>query len=138
LKIKEMISKTKIKQLKTIFTEEKNILLVYIFGSVLQDNQHEESDADVAVLFKIYPDFEELSALLNKLENIFKQKVDLGILNDASPVFRYQVLSKGEVIYMHDSGSRDYFIIKTINEYDDLNYYRNIQEKNLLKGRIYA
>ena len=133
-----MISKSLIKQIKKVFINEHNIILAFLFGSILTDNQHDESDVDIAVLFKTKPDYNSLSMLVNKIEDILPYKVDLSILNDSSPVFRMQVLSKGELVYMHDSKSRDYFIIKTINEYDDLNYYRNIQEKNLLKGRIYA
>ena len=133
-----MISKSKIKQLEKKFINEKNILLAFLLGSALTDEQHEESDVDIAVLFQTKPGYSELSTLINKVEDILHYKVDLSILNDSSPVFRMQVLSKGELVYMHNSRTRDYFIIKTINEYDDLNYYRNIQEKNLMKGRIYA
>ena len=133
-----MISKSSIKQIEKIFINEQNILLAFLFGSVLTGDQHEESDVDIAVLFKTKPEYNSLSTLINKIEDILHNKVDLGILNDASPVFRMQVISNGELIYVRDSRSRDYFIIKTINEYDDLNYYRNIQEKNILNGRIYV
>lgn len=133
-----MISKSKIKQLEKLFTKEQNILLAFVFGSVLTNNQHEESDVDIAVLYHDKPDYHTFSTLANNVEDILHQNIDLSSLNDTSPVFRMQVLSKGKLVYMHDSKTRDYFIIKTVNEYDDLNYYRNIQEKNLLKGRMYA
>ncbi|MEJ2055062.1 MAG: nucleotidyltransferase domain-containing protein [Calditrichaceae bacterium] len=133
-----MLSHSNINQLKKIFTEADNVLLVFMIGSVLHGEQHEESDVDVAVLFKIKPGYDERLELINKIEDIFNQEVDLGILNDASPVFRYQVISKGKLIYMKDSKARDYFVLKTLNEYSDLSYYRSIQEKTILKGRIFA
>jgi predicted nucleotidyltransferase len=109
-----------------------------LYGSYLRDERHEESDVDVAILFRRKPGYKELTILINKLEDIFERIVDLGILNDASPVFRFQVISKGKLIYMKESKARDYFIIKTINDYDDLSYYRAIQETDILKGRLFA
>ena len=125
-------------RLKKYFENQNRVNLAYLFGSVLTNQQHEESDLDIAVLFAEKPGLDELSGIVIDLEKILPYKVDLGVLNDSSPVFRMQVLTKGKLIYMNNSKTRDLFAIKTANEYDDLKYYRNVQEKNLLKGRIFA
>ncbi|MCB0284787.1 MAG: hypothetical protein H6627_07955 [Calditrichae bacterium] len=47
------------------------------------------------------------------------------------PVFKMQVIKNGKVLFVDNSKTRDIFIINTVNAYDDLKYYRNIQEKSL-------
>ena len=48
-----------------------------------------------------------------------------------------QVLKNGLVV-KKDSHTYNDFFVRTLNEYDDLKYYRQEIEKNILKGRIYA
>jgi predicted nucleotidyltransferase len=132
------MQKNIIKNLKKYFEDRNEVRLAYLFGSVLTGQMHEESDVDIAVLFAEKPDLRNLSEIINDLEEILHQKVDLGVLNDSSPIFRMQVITKGKLIYMGNSKTQYLFVIKTVNEYDDLKYYRNIQEKNLMKGRIFA
>jgi len=49
-----------------------------------------------------------------------------------------QVVSKGKCIFSKNDKVRYNFIIKTVNEYDDLSYYRAIQQKDILKGKLFA
>ena len=126
------------RKLKTFFENQQDINLVYHFGSSLSGKQNEESDLDIAILFSEQPGPEKILQLIEQLTDLFNNEVDLGILNNASPIFRMQVISKGKNIYFRNSKIKSNFVIRAANEYDDLNYYRHIQEKNILKGRLFA
>jgi len=48
-----------------------------------------------------------------------------------------QVL-KNSLVVKKDTYTYNDFFARTLNEYDDLKYYRQEIEKNILKGRIYT
>ena len=125
-------------KLKAFFENQRDIDLVYHFGSSLAGKMHEESDLDLAILFDEKPDYQRVLQLIEQLAGIVQKEVDLGVLNDSSAVFRMQVISKGVDIYCRDEKIKNYFVIRTANEYDDLSYYRQIQEKGILKGKLFA
>jgi uncharacterized protein len=64
--------------------------------------------------------------------------VDIVVLNSASPVIKMQVLKKGALLISKDRKVYHEFIVRTVNEYDDLKRTRKEIENNILKGRIYA
>jgi len=134
-----MKSKLKAPQkLKTFFKNQSDIDLVYQFGSSLSEDQHEESDLDIAVLFNEIPQAQRILQLVDQLNDIITSEVDLAVLNDASPIFLMQVVAKGKIIFCRDPKINSYFVIRTVNMYDDLSYYRRSQEKNILKGRLFG
>jgi len=125
-------------KLSGLFEKYLSVSIAYLFGSALTGVMHEESDIDIAVLFDPKPDFFSRLELTNRLCDLLGQTVDLALLNDASPIFKMQVISKGKLIFCRNSKVNSYFVMRTVNEYDDLSYYRKIQEKNILKGRTFA
>ena len=127
-----------INKLKEYFENHPEVILVYLFGSSITGKQHPGSDVDIAVLFNQRPDFEKILKMQGDLEKIVIKDVDLVVLNDAPPVLRKQVLSKGREIFCRDNKTKYYFIIKTMNEYDDLKYYRKILERNIQEKPILA
>lgn len=126
------------KKLNSFLKKQTDLLLAYQFGSSLSGDLHEESDIDFAILFDKKPSYQRVLELTEKLTDILNKEVDLSILNEASPIFCMQVISKGINIYCRDTKARSYFVIRTVNEYDDLSYFRRFQQKNILKGRIFA
>jgi len=124
--------------LKSYFKEIPDIVVVYLFGSFLVGDVHQESDLDIAVLFKNKSDLQEQIKLQNDLTRLCGYEVDLAILNGASPIFIRQVIDKGKEVYCGDNKSKNLFIIRVLNEYDDLKYFRRSIEENILNGRIYA
>jgi len=133
-----MINHSQKAKLAHYFKKKNNSELAFIHGSVLTGYRHEESDFDIAVLFKQKPDFNVIADTINELEEIVENNVDLGVLNDASPIFAQQVITKGEILFEKNSSFKARYFLKVYNEYYDLKYYRNIQEKTLLKGAIFA
>jgi len=127
-----------LKKLSDYFRRQPNVIVAYLHGSYARGIARAASDVDIAVLFSRMPDFFEISRLQTELSEIAKKEVDLSILNNASPIFARQVLEKGVEVYCRVSREKNKFILKTLNEYDDLKYYRQQIEKNILKGRIFA
>ena len=117
--------------------QRTNFLLVFLFGSFARGFGTDESDVDVAIMFKKVPDFYELSDLQEELSGHVGKEVDIVILNTASPVLRMQVLRYGLMI-KKDQRTYNDFYVNTLNEYDDLKYFRKEIEDNILRGRIYA
>lgn len=125
-------------EIKNFLNSRDDVLLAFVFGSFIEDRQTEESDIDIAILFKQRPDFSTLTEIIDTLSGIAKREADIVVLNDSSPIIRMQVLKKGRLIKkINDSVYNDFFT-RTIKEYDDLKRIRKEQEKNILRGRIYA
>ena len=121
-----------------IFSERKEILFAYLFGSVAKGSAGRLSDIDVAV----YLDSSQIpqvqgygykSELLVDLQNVLKDKVDLVILNEASTVLKFQVLKNGTLIYCTSEDERRYFHEHTMKKYLDLKPLLRLQSYYLHK-----
>ncbi len=130
--------KDRLDAIRAYLNKQSDIQLVFQFGSSLGEQMHRDSDVDIAVLFNTNTDTERILDVRDQLEQFIGAEIDLGILNGASPIFAMQVISNGIEIFNRNSRIRDYFVIRMVNAYYDLKYYRKTQEDNLLKERIFA
>jgi len=133
----EVMFTTLQKNLEKFSVQQKDFLLVFLFGSFARGFSTDESDVDVAIMFEKIPDFFELSDLKDQLSRCAGKEVDIVILNTASPIIKMQVLRYG-LLVMRDKRAYNDFFVSTLKEYYDLKYLRKEIEENLLKGRIYA
>nr|CAJ70876.1 hypothetical protein kustb0131 [Candidatus Kuenenia stuttgartiensis] len=77
-----------------------NLLLVILYGSHASGRTCKESDIDIAVLGTRPITFENLIDLNNEFAEIFKVKeIDVKSLHNTNSLFRYQVMSKGVLLY---------------------------------------
>lgn len=77
-----------------------NLLLVILYGSQASGRTCKESDIDIAVLGTRPITFENLIDLNNEFAEIFKVKeIDVKSLHNTNSLFRYQVMSKGVLLY---------------------------------------
>ena len=125
------------KNLEEFSVQQDNFLLVFLFGSFARGFSTDESDVDVAIMFKKVPDFFELSDLKDQLSRRVGKEVDIVRLNTASPIIKMQVLRYGLLVKKDKRAYNDFFV-STLREYYDLKCLRKEIEENLLKGRIYA
>ncbi len=124
-------------QISRLVSGNDNILLVFFFGSLIHGITHEESDIDLGIYFQHLPETTELLEMMSSYSEELKREVDIVVLNTADPIIRMQILKHGLIIKKDPCTYNDFFV-RTLNEYDDLKYYRKEIEKNILKGRIYA
>ena len=103
--------------------ERYGVDLAYLFGSANSGRFRPLSDIDIAVRFKPGhkpDDFFRLSALLEiKLVKLLRRKIDISILNLASPLLRYEVVKNGAVLFSINDEERSLFHIRAYRDYDD-------------------
>jgi len=127
-------------ELEDYLSEVPDVALVYLYGSQAAGSATAESDVDIAILFNEFgvPGTDRYLQMEDNMTSRLKREVDLLVLNSASPVIRMQVLNNGTLIIKNDHQTYIRFFVKTVNEYDDLKKVRQINERNILKGRIYG
>ena len=80
--------------------KQYNLRLVVLYGSYGKNRPNEKSDIDIAVLGETVISFETLSRLNNEFAQIFRVKnIDVKSLHDTNPLFRYEVMINGILIY---------------------------------------
>lgn len=120
-------------------SEKEEILIAWLFGSMVTGTSRPDSDVDIALLLRrdSEPDADRFLSLKSDLASLLKRDVDIVILNQASPIVRMQVLEKGEKLFERERRAYLEFFVRTMNEYDDLKRIRAINEKHILRGSIY-
>lgn len=113
-----------------------NLKLVIIFGSFANGKNTKDSDLDIAVLGFEEVFFKEQIGLINELSRIFRQKIDLSVLNTANPLLLFYASKNPILLY----GKEKYllkFKLYAFNSYNDYAPYFKM-EKNLNKKIISA
>ena len=82
------------------FCEKHHIVKLSLFGSVLRDDFHEDSDVDVLIEFKsgYAPGF-DFFTIQDELSQIIGHQVELHTANFLSPYFRDNVIKDAQVQY---------------------------------------
>jgi predicted nucleotidyltransferase len=115
-------------------------IALYRFGSSVSGATHDESDVDLAVLAPRPLDPVRRFDLQEQLAGALRRDVDLIDLRAASTVMRMQVISKGTVLAVFDSGEKERFETYTYSAYARLNEERRaildqVQRDRTVYGR---
>ncbi len=98
------------------------IVAAYLFGSFGRGTSGEHSDVDIAVLFREAPE-RALDGprfrVRGELEKLLRRRVDVIVLNDASPDLSHRILRDGVLTLDRDRNFRLLFEVKKRNEYLD-------------------
>ncbi len=115
---------------------------VYLFGSLVDGEQREGSDIDIALLLP--PEQARrvgsmlMSALEERLESALSRSVDLINLREVSTVFQNEIISSGKRIHCADPEAADEFEMLVMSMYQKLNAERaGILSEGLRSGRFY-
>ena len=91
----------------------------WLFGSAQNGEIREGGDVDMGVLFDEKPGVDVLALLRARLQKALEfEEVDLVVLNDASPILRFEALC-GMRIYCRDEERCAEFASLTAREYED-------------------
>ena len=85
------------------FCKNNYIKKLSIFGSILREDFHDDSDIDILVVFDSnhLPTLFELADMEARLSSLLQgRKVDLRTLEDLSRYFRNEILDVSEVLYV--------------------------------------
>lgn len=102
----------------------RGVVLAYLFGSQAEGKAGPLSDVDIAVLLGPQLPKERWSDvqldLINDLMGLFhRDEIDVVILNRATPLFAYQVVRFGRVLYEDTTNPAVDFAAYTIRRYAD-------------------
>ena len=126
------------KKIVKYFSGKPDILLVFLFGSVVKNNVHSESDIDIAILFERDISIDQILKIEDDLTSLLQNMSYIVNLNRSSPIIKMQVLRTGKKIFERKPRVYSKFFVRTLNEYDDLKRVRSVNEKKILRGRIYG
>jgi len=82
--------------------KENNIEHIVIFGSQVDGSQRQDSDFDIAVYCNKFNNLDSYTKVLFGLADVLKissDKIDLTNLKYADPILRYEITSKGKLLY---------------------------------------
>lgn len=110
---------------------------VYLFGSVARGDSSPASDVDVAILFEQDPPrtLEGLhTALSDDLQARLGRRVDLVVLNHASPDLVHRVLRDSILVCERNRSARVRFEVRLRNEYFDMEPIRRLYRRSVVQG----
>ena len=124
------------------FGQRSEILAAYVLGSVANGKTVKESDFDLAVVVdnKKKLSFEKVYDLISHIS--FPKNLDLSVVDkSSSPLFLFQMISKGKKVYARNSQETVAFEAFVMHNYYDTQHMRNIYYsylKEKFKDRNYA
>lgn len=107
--------------------------VLWLFGSRASGAVREDSDVDLAALFRRSPSALELLEAQVDLGAELGVEVDLIDLDRASPILAMQVLKHGKLLVDRSLRRRTDFIVRTVSMYEDLKIVRREAEQALFR-----
>ncbi|MHA1719876.1 MAG: type VII toxin-antitoxin system MntA family adenylyltransferase antitoxin [Promethearchaeota archaeon] len=126
-------------QTTKVFEKHPEIMIAYLYGSIVQKRTHKYSDIDIGIVLS--PKIErdplysneiqiELEEILNQITN---RIIDVRVLNDSSPRFLNQAVYKGFLIYCADEDFKNEYELQVLHDYFDFKPILDMFENNYLK-----
>ena len=105
--------------LEQVMEETPGVVAAWVFGSARDGHVRREGDLDIGVLFASRPSLGEQAGLRAKLQQVLEvDAIDLVVLNDSSPMLRFEALS-GKLVFCRNADGRAAFASLTAREYED-------------------
>lgn len=113
--------------------QRHQVSIAFLFGSILYGET--SNDLDVGVFFE-----EKRKSSMDLYEDIYfdlcsffkADNIDVVILNDTGPAFKFEVISKGDLIYYADSDEVRAFIETALFDYQDTISFRQESHRELV------
>lgn len=116
--------------------EYKEILFAYVFGSYVQGKIRLDSDIDIAIYLEDEIDLDRYLAIKMKLTEVCKREVDLVILNEATPLLKYEIYRNNIPIFSRNRDIETRYKVKLLFEYNDIKRYLDMAyQKNIERIR---
>ncbi|CAB48943.1 type VII toxin-antitoxin system MntA family adenylyltransferase antitoxin [Pyrococcus abyssi] len=118
-------------KLKKILEKHREVIFAYLHGSILETDYFRDIDVAVYVDESVKNYLKYEISLAVELEKEISMEVDVRVLNDAPPAFRYRAI-KGKLLVSRDEKKRLNFVERTVEEYLDFEPIERIMRKELL------
>ncbi len=110
------------------------IQLCYLFGSQANGNASAESDVDVAILLKDGADPVTDLQLADFLAEKLGKKVDVVVLNHASPILQHEVIRDGIRLMEVSPMVRRFYELSSFRNYVDAVFFQRKRHMRLAHG----
>ncbi|WP_338824698.1 hypothetical protein MHOCP_02980 [Moorella humiferrea] len=110
------------KQLKSYFNEQQNIRMAFLFGSRAKGRARPGSDADVGIYLEPGYTRQDIYRIWNELEDMLGLKVDLLVLNEATPSLAWTAL-KGKRLFIRDQSFYIQYMLDISREAEDFQQF---------------
>lgn len=120
--------------------KKHNIELVVLYGSQVAGPTTNRSDIDIAIQTKApLKETKDFLSVLQDLIQIFGEKLDLVLLNEAPPLLAYLVARNGLLLHEEKPGKFNNFKVMAGHRYADTKKFRALNTffiEGFLKGAI--
>ena len=120
-------------EIVTLLERRSGVDALWLFGSRAQGRAREDSDLDLAALFRRQPSADELLAMKTEAARLAGREVDLVDLDRASPILAMQVLRHGRLLVDRDPSRRARFVAAAPGRCEDVLRVRRPVERRLLE-----
>ncbi|MGM0396467.1 MAG: type VII toxin-antitoxin system MntA family adenylyltransferase antitoxin [Bacillota bacterium] len=117
---------------RDILIKYNDILFAYLFGSFVKGKVREDSDIDIAIYQVEKLDTDTYLAIKSELSEACKREIDLIILNDATPLLKYEIYRNNILLFSRDKSVESNFKVKTLFEYNDFKKYLDLSYTNTI------
>lgn len=121
-----------IRKCKDILAQYENIVFAYIFGSYVQGKMRKDSDIDIAIYTEEKMDVDTYLEIKLILTEACKREVDLVILNDATPLLKYEIYKNNILLFSRDKTIETGYKVKTLFEYNDIKRYLDLSYDRMI------
>lgn len=122
-----------LEKIKEVLFDNKKIIFCYVFGSYAENRQRDGSDMDIAIYVKEKVEVYEYIELKNELEKLLIKDVDLVILNDATPLIKYEIYVNHVKVFSKNKEIENDYLIKVLFEYEDVKKYLNYGYNSMIE-----
>ncbi|MGO1470372.1 MAG: type VII toxin-antitoxin system MntA family adenylyltransferase antitoxin [Tissierella sp.] len=122
-----------VKVCSNILIKYENIIFAYIFGSYASDNIKKDSDIDIAIYLKNTIDTDAYINIKMELSDSLKREVDLVILNNTTPLLKYEIYKNHILIFTRDETVESKYKVKTLFEYNDMKRYLDLSYETTIE-----
>lgn len=126
-----MVTNDEIKNIANFLDQRFGLDTLWLFGSEATGTARQDSDLDLAALFKRRPSAIEILDARGELAETLRRDVDLIDLDHASPILGMQVLRHGRLLADCDPKRRYAFFSRTVSMYEDVKIGRREAERML-------
>ena len=118
------------------FTNKREVIAVYLFGSYAEGKERPLSDIDIGILFG-RTDRNAIKEIRNKciveLSRILRKDIHLVILNSASEELIRQIFLKGKCILVSDPKKLSQYKMVMLAKIAEFAYYRTQMQAGLIR-----
>lgn len=119
--------------LNKIFSANKNILLAYLIGSFSRGEERKDSDIDIVLIMDSIKElnYGKISSQISDALHTDNVDVRIIIPKETDPLFLFQIVKDGKIIYQKTPNSRLQFETYALKVYYDTQHIRDIYNKYL-------